>query len=167
MSPSGDTVLPEDSIVDLILLWLSWSHTLTASSRLFFHSWSSLKASNSCLESMTDEDLSSSTLTDWLLGNLVHKHVLLDRLKLFILASVAVTNLCRAEFLLTPHAKSSNQGRTCGHTLFLLACIHPVMSCRARWIFHPSISSGSFGSSMQAAPCIWARITHALLFYLG
>ena len=100
MSPSGDTVLPEDSIVDLILLWLSWSHTLTASSRLFFHSWSSLKASNSCLESMTDEDLSSSTLTDWLLGNLVHKHVLLDRLKLFILASVAVANLVEQSFFL-------------------------------------------------------------------
>ena len=54
-----------------------------------------------------------------------------------------------------------------GCALFLLACIHPMTSCRAGWIFHPSISSGSFGSSKQAAPCMQARITLAHLFYLG
>ena len=57
------------------------------------------------------------------------------------------------------------QGRTSGHEFFLLACIHPVMSCRAGWIFNPSMSLGSFGSSKQAAPCIRARMTHAHLFY--
>ena len=58
------------------------------------------------------------------------------------------------------------QGRTSGCALFLLACIHPVMSCRAGWIFHPSMSLGSFGSSKQAAPCMRARIMCANLFYL-
>ena len=62
-------------------------------------------------------------------------------------------------------SKSSNQGRTSGCAFFLLACIHPVMSCRAGWIFNPSMSLGSFGSSKQAAPCIRARMTHAHLFY--
>ena len=64
------------------------------------------------------------------------------------------------------------QGRMSGPALFLLACIHPVTSCRAGWSyvihgrleFHPSMSSGS---SMIAAPCIQARLTHAHLFYLG
>ena len=64
------------------------------------------------------------------------------------------------------------QGRTSGRMLFLLACIHPVTSCRAGWSyvihgrleFHPSMS---WGSSMQAALCIQARIMHAHLFYLG
>ena len=40
------------------------------------------------------------------------------------------------------------QGRMSGGALFLLACIHPVMSCRAGWSyvihgrleFHPSMS---------------------------
>ena len=58
------------------------------------------------------------------------------------------------------------QSRTSGRTLFLLACIHPVTSCRAGWIFHPSTSFGSFGSSRQAAPCIQAIITCANSFYL-
>ena len=61
---------------------------------------------------------------------------------------------------------SSNQGKMIGRMLFLLACIHPVMSCRASWIFHPSASLGSFGSSKQAAQCIQARIMCAHLFYL-
>ena len=69
--------------------------------------------------------------------------------------------------LICVHLKSSNQGRTRRRALFLLACIHPVTSYRAGLIFHPSTSSGSFGSSMQAASCIQARITHAHLFYLG
>ena len=59
------------------------------------------------------------------------------------------------------------QGRMSGCVLFLLACIHPVTSCRAGGIFHPSISLGSFGSSKQATPCMEARIMHAHLFYLG
>ena len=59
------------------------------------------------------------------------------------------------------------QCRTSGRALFLLACIHPVMSCRAGWIFHPSTSSGSFGSSKQAAPCMQARVTCAQSFCLG
>ena len=59
------------------------------------------------------------------------------------------------------------KGRMSGRTLFLLACIHTVTSCRDGWIFHPSTSSGSFGSSKQAAPCMQARITLAHLFYLG
>ena len=59
------------------------------------------------------------------------------------------------------------QGRTSGRMLFLLACIHPVMSCRAGWIFHPSTSSGSFGSSKQATPCMQARIMCIQSFYLG
>ena len=54
-----------------------------------------------------------------------------------------------------------------GNALFLLTCIHTVMSCRAGQIFHPSTSLGSFGTSIQAAPCIHTRITHAHLFYLG
>ena len=54
-----------------------------------------------------------------------------------------------------------------GCALFLLACIHPGMSCRAGWIFHPSISSGSFSSSKQAASCMRTRIMRAHLFYLG
>ena len=54
-----------------------------------------------------------------------------------------------------------------GCALILLACIHPVMSCRDSCIFHPSTSSGSFGSSKQAAPCMQARIMLAHLFYLG
>ena len=64
------------------------------------------------------------------------------------------------------------QGRTSGPVLFLLACIHPVTSCRAGWSyiihgrleFHLSMSSGS---SMIAALCIQARLTHAHSFYLG
>ena len=32
------------------------------------------------------------------------------------------------------------QGRTSGGAYFLLACIHPVTSCRADWIFHPYTS---------------------------
>ena len=59
------------------------------------------------------------------------------------------------------------QGRTNGCALFLLACIHPVTSCSAGSIFHPSTSSGSFGSPKQAAPCMQARIMCAYLFYLG
>ena len=60
-------------------------------------------------------------------------------------------------------SKSVYQGRTSGHTLFLLACIHPVMSCRANWILHPSTSLGSF---KQATPCMQARIMCSLSFYL-
>ena len=56
------------------------------------------------------------------------------------------------------------QGRTSGHALFLLACIHPVTSCRAGLSFHPSMSSGS---SKQAIPCIRARIMLTHSFYLG
>ena len=64
-------------------------------------------------------------------------------------------------------AKSSYQGRLSGHAFFLLACIHPVTSCRAGWIFHPSTSLGSFGSSKLAALCMQARITCTHSFYLG
>ena len=40
---------------------------------------------------------------------------------------------------------------------------HPVASCRAGWIFHPSTSLGSFGSSKQATPCMQAKIMSVLL----
>ena len=63
-------------------------------------------------------------------------------------------------------AKSSNQGRTSGCEIVLLACIHPVTSCRAGWIFHPSMSLDSFGSSKQAVLCIQARTMCAYSFYL-
>ena len=59
------------------------------------------------------------------------------------------------------------QGRTNGYSFLLLACIHPVMSCRAGWIFHPSTSFGSFSSSKLAALCMQARIMWAHSFYLG
>ena len=54
-----------------------------------------------------------------------------------------------------------------GHALFILACIHPVISYRAGWNFYLSTSLGIFRSSKQAAPCMQARIMRAHLFYLG
>ena len=77
-------------------------------------------------------------------------------------------NFKSKQYLFTsrPHQSHLYQGRTSGCPLFLLACIHPVTSCRAGWIFHPSMSSGSFGSSKQATPCIQARIMCAHSFYL-
>ena len=59
------------------------------------------------------------------------------------------------------------QGRMSGRAFFLPERIHPVMSCRAGWIFHPATSLGSFGSSKIAALCMQARKTHAHSFYLG
>ena len=53
------------------------------------------------------------------------------------------------------------------YALFLLACIHPVTSCRAGCIFHPSMSLGSFGSSKLTKPCMQARIMRSHSFYLG
>ena len=50
------------------------------------------------------------------------------------------------------------------HALFLLACIHPLMSKRLKKFIH--LHHGSFGSSVQAAQCIRAKIKCARLFYL-
>ena len=71
------------------------------------------------------------------------------------------------ETLFTEFQSHLYQGRMSGCAFFLLACIHPVMSCRAGWIFHPSMSLGSFGSSKPAALCMQATITCAHSFYLG
>ena len=49
------------------------------------------------------------------------------------------------------------------------SCLHAFIQwCQARagWIFHPSMSLGSFGSYKQAAPCMQARKTHAHSVYL-
>ena len=71
------------------------------------------------------------------------------------------------KIFIATQSKSYNQGRTSERTLYLLTCIHPVTSCRAGWIFHTSMSLGSFGSSMQATPSIQARIIRAHQLYLG
>ena len=69
---------------------------------------------------------------------------------------------CCEWFTSTTFPKSSNQGRTTGYTLFLLACIHPVTSCKAGWIFHPSTSSGSSkGSFRRPQYCVHLQKTHA------
>ena len=56
------------------------------------------------------------------------------------------------------------QSHTCMECCHGMCCIHPVMSCWAGWIFHPSTSSGC---SKQAALCMQARKTRAQSFYLG
>ena len=50
------------------------------------------------------------------------------------------------------------------------SCLHAFIQwrkARAGWIFHPSMSLGSFGSYKQAAPCMQARKMHTHSFYLG
>ena len=43
--------------------------------------------------------------------------------------------------------------RMSGHVLFLLLCIHPVTSCRASWIFHPSLYHRAASAALSKPHC--------------